>query len=110
MIAVYGIQSIICLMSSTEVGFYQNLEPGVTDLLSYYESRFKVRHLPWEDPAHSKSPQSVIEMKKREIRQAALEAFDDLPKPILLHCSAGIQRSAPVAAYIWWHRERGRAS
>jgi hypothetical protein len=24
-----------------------------------------------------------------------------LPKPVLLQCSAGIDRSAPVAAYIW---------
>jgi len=109
MIAVYGIQSIICLMSPTEVGFYRDLELGTTDLISFYESRFKVRHLPWEDPAHSKTAPALIEKKKRETRQAALEAFNDLPKPVLLHCSAGIQRSAPVASYIWWHRARGRA-
>lgn len=107
MVAVYGIQSIICLMSPTEIGFYRDLELGTSDLISFYESRFNVRHLPWEDPAHSKTPQRLIEMKKREIRQTALEACDELPKPVLLHCSAGIQRSAPVAAYIWWHRGRG---
>ena len=28
------------------------------------------------------------------------EAFDALPKPVLLHCSAGIDRTAPVAAYL----------
>jgi hypothetical protein len=110
MIAVYGIQSIICLMSPTEVGFYQDLELGTTNLISYYESRFKVRHLPWEDPKHSKTQQSIIEIKKREIRQSALEAFDSLPKPVLLHCSAGVQRSAPVAAYISWHRGSGHVN
>lgn len=110
MVAIYGFQSIICLMSLMEVGFYQDLELGTNNLISFYQSRFKVCHVPWEDPAHSKTPRVLIEIKKREIRQVALEGFDNLPKPVLLHCSAGIQRSAPVAAYIWWHRARGRAS
>jgi len=106
MIAVYGIQGIICLMSPTEVGFYRDLELGANNLIAFYKSRFQVCHLPWEDPAHSKTPQSMIETKKRKVRRAALEEYDKLPKPVLLHCSAGIQRSAPVGAYIWWHRGR----
>ena len=34
-------------------------------------------------------------------RHEALQAFDNLPKPVLLHCSAGIDRSSPVAAFIF---------
>ena len=109
MIAAYGIKSIICLMGPTEVRFYRDLDLGTADLISFYKSRFNVRHLPWEDPAHSKTPPALIERKKRETRQSALEAFNELPKPVLLHCSAGIQRSAPVAAYIWWHHASRRA-
>lgn len=96
-------------MSTGEVGFYRNLELGSDDLIGLYKSHFQVRHLPWEDPRHSKTSPSLIEMKKKEIRQKALEAFDSLPKPVLLHCSAGIQRSAPAAAWIWWHRDPKRA-
>ena len=33
--------------------------------------------------------------------RAALTAFDSLPKPVPLHCSAGQDRSAPAAAYIF---------
>lgn len=109
LIAVYGIKSIICLMSPTEVGFYRDLDLGTADLIAFYESRFAVQHLPWEDPAHSKSPPALIERKKRETRQRALKAFDELAKPVLLHCSAGIQRSAPIAAYVWWHHASRRA-
>ena len=35
--------------------------------------------------------------------QKVLKAFDVLPKPVLLHCSAGMDRTAPVAAYIACH-------
>jgi hypothetical protein len=37
----------------------------------------------------------------REVRDRALREFDELPKPVLLDCSSGIQRSAPVAAFIY---------
>lgn len=48
-------------------------------------------------------PQAQMASFKSElqrIQKEALTAFDVLPKPILLHCSAGIDRSAPVAAFI----------
>jgi hypothetical protein len=38
-----------------------------------------------------------------------LLAFDPLPKPVLLHYSAGIDRSSPVAAHIHSRRGRGDA-
>ena len=33
-------------------------------------------------------------------KQQVLDAFRRLPKPVLLHCSAGIDRSSPVAAFL----------
>lgn len=100
MIQVYGIQSIICLMSDTEIGFYKDLDLGTENLIAFYRTRFHVRHLPWEDPHHSKSSRETIEEMLLRVREAALAAFNELPKPVLLHCSAGVDRSAPVAAYI----------
>jgi hypothetical protein len=32
--------------------------------------------------------------------EQVLRAFDELPKPVLLQCSAAIDRTVPVAAYI----------
>lgn len=100
MIQVCGIQSIICLMSDTEIEFYKDLDLGTDNLIAFYQTRFHVRHLPWEDPQHSKSSRDTIEAKLLTIREVALAAFNELPKPVLLHCSAGVDRSAPVAAYI----------
>jgi len=35
-----------------------------------------------------------------------LKEYDELPKPVLIHCSAGIDRTAPVAAFIAYRREK----
>jgi predicted protein tyrosine phosphatase len=34
------------------------------------------------------------------IKVEASDAFERIPKPVLLHCSSGIDRSPPVAAFI----------
>lgn len=101
LMAVEGIRSIICLMSDTEVGFYKDLDLGTETLIEFYRTRFDVCHLPWEDPHHSKSARETIEAALANVREAALAAFRKLPKPVLIHCSAGVDRSAPVAAYVW---------
>lgn len=101
-----GIRSIIVLMHPKELRHYAGLDLGAQDLIDLYrKSGFQVRHIPWEDPAHR--PASAGYSFQREltrIRAEALQAFDELPKPVLLHCSAGIDRSSPVAAYIWVNR------
>jgi protein tyrosine/serine phosphatase len=38
-------------------------------------------------------------LQKQQVR----DAFQRLPKPVLLHCSAGIDRSSPVAAFLSEH-------
>jgi hypothetical protein len=65
---------------------------------------FEIRHIPWEDPLHSKTTAAAKRAKLEQIREQALSAYDTLSKPVLLQCSAGIDRSAPVAAYIWSYR------
>ncbi len=92
--------------SPAELRYYEALDLG-TSLVEFYQTRgFDVAHIPWEDPAHSKTERSAIKVKRDGVRQDALVAYDSLPKPVLLHCSAGEERSAPVAAFIWWHRGR----
>lgn len=97
-----GIQAIICLMHATEVDLYAAIDHGAPDILGLYRKRgLLVCHLPWEDPAHPSS-ETPISFKREllRIRKHALECFGCLPKPVLIHCSAGQDRSAPVAAFI----------
>jgi hypothetical protein len=99
-----GIRGIICLMSREEVALYARLDLGAADLLQFYMNEgFEVASIPWKDPAHVRSDPVALRKKEKQVSEAALAQFDRLPKPVLLHCSAGIDRSAPIAAFI---RER----
>lgn len=60
-------------------------------LLGYYESQgLNVRHIPATD----------YQRPSQELMEEVLLAYDGLPKPVLLHCSAAIDRTTPVAAFI----------
>ena len=72
------------------------------DVLSCLEPDLVVARLPWEDPHHKKTDAVAKRKKLVQMRELALQKYRELPKPVLLVCSAGIDRSAPVAAYIWW--------
>lgn len=89
-----GILSIICLLENRQLERYY-IQGGLglheRGLLGYYESRgFEVRHFPMTD----------YQQPEESYMQKVLEGFDALPKPVLLHCSAAIDRTTPVAAYI----------
>lgn len=103
----YEIRSIICLMHPKEFLHYANLNLGSPDLLQFYQKQgFEVCHIPWEDPAHRPLSGNFNHQEElRRICPKALDAFDKLPKPVLLHCSAGQDRSAPVAAYIFTQKQ-----
>jgi hypothetical protein len=104
--SVVGIRSIISLMHPKELRHYAQLDLGSKDLIDLYRrSGFSVCHIPWQDPAHrSHLDRSSFQEELAGNREKALQAFDELPKPVLLHCSAGIDRSAPIDAYIWKNR------
>lgn len=94
-----GIVSLICFVSEKELAHYCQLLPEGTSLIDYYRaSGFKVRHVPWSDPAHSGYGTFHVEVADK--RPGLLCAYDELPKPILVHCSAAIDRSPPVVAYV----------
>lgn len=93
-----GIRSIIVLTAEEELRYYDPLDLHANGLLGYYHSEgLIISPIPWPDPAHVKQNYPAI---LHEIRRIALPEYNRLPKPVLIHCSAAIDRSPPVAAYI----------
>src|SRR5207245_857939 len=88
-----GIVSIISFMHERDLACYTELDLGAEDVLEFYEMQgLKVARIPWEDPHHSKADARAKQRKLEQCRAAALDAFDQLPEPVLLQCSAGIDR------------------
>lgn len=78
-----GVKSIICLLDQQHLGLYGSLPGG---LLEYYRAQgFDVAHLPAAD--HQYPPLSADSLA------SIARCFHTLPKPILIHCSAGIDRT-----------------
>ena len=94
---------MICLMHPKELRYYDNLDGVPTGLLGLYKGYgLEVCHIQWADPAHAATPKDrgVLRNQVHQIKHQAYAAFTRLQKPVLLHCSAGIDRSAPVAEHI----------
>jgi hypothetical protein len=84
---------------------YAELDLAASDVNAFYENQgFAVERIPWEDPHHSKADSETKRRNLERCRAQAVGAFDSLLKPVLLQCSSGIDRSAPVAAYVWQQR------
>jgi protein tyrosine phosphatase (PTP) superfamily phosphohydrolase (DUF442 family) len=102
-ITAMGFASIICQSHEKELEYYKPLQLHSDGLLGLYRAvGLHVEHFPWPDPAHAATP---VERERRmvladRIKVDASDAFERMPKPVLLHCSSGIDRSPPVAAFI----------
>jgi protein-tyrosine phosphatase len=86
-----GITSIICLLAEEHLCLYPD-----ADLLGIYRAAgFEVRHIPVVD--HRDPPLDDDHLA------AVLHAWRELPKPALIHCSAGIDRTGAAVQYILDH-------
>jgi protein tyrosine/serine phosphatase len=85
-----GIASIICLLGEDQLNFYDDLPGG---LVSYYRSfGFAVENVPALD--HQDPPLDDYHLER------IWSAYQSLEKPILIHCSAGIDRTGKAVEHI----------
>jgi protein-tyrosine phosphatase len=93
----FGVKSIICLLADDQLPLYSSLQHG---LISYYRhAGFQVAHVAARD--HQRPPLSDDDLAR------IWGAYATLPKPVLIHCSAGIDRTGYAVDYLLRRIENG---
>jgi hypothetical protein len=105
------IQSIVVLTSDRELAHYDAPTAPEGGLLAIYATRgLEIAHFPADDPAHDVTAREAFAAAVDGIADRVGEALARLPLPAVMHCSAAIDRSPPVAARIEFITEVGGLS
>jgi protein tyrosine/serine phosphatase len=85
-----GIRSILCLLDERQLDFYPRLPGGLLE--TYRRAAMAVASIPVPD--FQTPPLSESDLPH------VWRAFSDLPGPLLIHCSAGLDRTGAAVAYL----------
>jgi hypothetical protein len=85
-----GIRSVLCLLDEGQLGYYRRLPGGLLE--TYRQAGMAVISLPVPDGQTPPIPESDL--------PRAWQAFGELPAPLLIHCSAGVDRTGAAVDHI----------
>lgn len=85
-----GIRSILCLLDERQLGYYPRLPGGLLE--TYRRAGMAVSSVAVPDLQTPPIPPSVL--------PRVWQAFRALPPPLLIHCSAGVDRTGAAVAYL----------
>ncbi len=94
-----GVRSIICLLGDDQLPLYDRALPDGL-LARYRAAGFAVAHVPARDGLATPFTKARLD--------EAWEAFRRLPAPVLVHCSAGHDRTGRVVRHILARLAEGR--
>jgi hypothetical protein len=85
-----GIRSILCLLDERQLGYYHRLAGGLLE--TYRRAGMAVSSLPVPDMQAPPIPEADL--------PRVWQAFRELPAPLLIHCSAGLDRTGAAVEHI----------
>ena len=85
-----GVRSILVLLDEQHLGLYGSLPDGL--LAVYRAAGFEVAHISVVEYANP--PLNAEQLQRLE------QHFARLPKPVLIHCSAGVVRTGAAVAHL----------
>jgi protein-tyrosine phosphatase len=96
-----GVRSVVLLTSDKELRHYDPPTVDVGGLRSlYHTAGLQTVHFPFDDPAHDLTAKAAFGTAVDELATEIAHALRGLAPPAVLHCSAAIDRSPPIAARI----------